>query len=95
MIYLIRGPRHACPAIVRVVAPPQFDPDLVAEQDSPQSAERWGWVTWVDPLRAIDLDDAPELRDLDVATSSVGQHGHIHISRHQYRRAVRAIPRMA
>jgi hypothetical protein len=95
VIYLTRGPRRGCPAIVRVVAPPEYDPDLVAEEDSPESAERWAWVTWVDVLSAIDLSDAPQLGDLGIAPRSVGQHGHIHISREQYRRAWEAIPRIA
>jgi hypothetical protein len=94
VIYLIRGPRRGCPAIVRVAAAPEYNPDLVAEEDSPESAERWGWVTWVDVLRATDLSAAPQLNDLGVAPRSVGQHGHIHISRDQYRRARQAIPRV-
>jgi PLD-like domain len=94
VIYLIRGPRRGCPAIVRVAAPPTYDPDLVAKEDSQESADRWGWVTWVDVLRATDLSDAPQLSDLGIAPRSVGQHGHIHMSRAQYRRARSAIPRV-
>jgi hypothetical protein len=95
VIYLTRGPRKGCPAIVRVVAPPEYAPDLVADQDSPESAERWGWVTWVDVLHSTNLSDAPQLSDLGIAPRSVGQHGHIHINRTQYRRAQEAIPRVA
>jgi hypothetical protein len=94
VIYLIRGPRSACPAIVRVTTPAEYDPDLVAEQDSPEAAERWSWVTWVEALRAIDLSEAPELKDLGVASRSVGQHGHIHLDRAQYRKALDSIPRI-
>jgi hypothetical protein len=94
VIYLTRGPRRACPAIVRVTAPPTYDPNLVADEDSPESAERWGWVTRVEVLRASDLSEAPELSDLGIEARSVGQHGHIHITREQYRRAQEAIPRV-
>lgn len=94
VIYLTRTAHQACPAIVRVSAEPEFDPELVEREDSAQSAERWGWVTRVQVLCATDLSMAPTLEDLGIAGRSVGQHGHIHISREQYRRALAAIPQV-
>jgi hypothetical protein len=91
VIYVSRGPRQACPAVMRVAEPPVFDPDLVEREVNADDASLWGWVTWVEPVAAIGLDRAPTLADIGVAPQSVRRHGHIRLSRAQYRRALRRI----
>lgn len=91
VIYVSRGPRQACPAIMRVVEAPVFDPDLVEREVNAEDAALWSWVTWVEPVASIALSRAPTLSDMGVSSQSVRQHGHIRLSRTQYRRALRSI----
>lgn len=91
VIYVSRGERKACPAIMRVAKPPVFDPDLVARETSQEDAAKWGWVTWVEPVAAVALNRAPTLGDIGVSPQSVRQHGHIRLDRQQYRRALKEI----
>jgi hypothetical protein len=93
VIYVTRGERQACPAIVRVAQEPVFDPDLVEREVNSEDARKWGWATWVEPVAAIALANAPTLADLAVSSQSVRQQGHIHLSRDEYRRALRLIRR--
>lgn len=91
VIYVSRGERNACPAIMRVAERPVFDPELVARDASPGDAKQWGWVTWVEPVASVSLSSAPTLADIGVSPQSVRQHGHIRLERRQYRRALREI----
>jgi hypothetical protein len=91
VIYVSRGQRQACPAVVRVAESPVFDPDLVEREVNAQDAALWGWVTWVEPVASIALSRAPTLSDIGVSSQSVRRHGHIRLSRSQYRRALRKI----
>jgi hypothetical protein len=91
VIYVARGERKACPAIARVVAPPEFDPDFVASETTREDGETWGWVTWLDEIEAVDLAKAPTLHEIGVHGRSVQQHGHIRLSRAQYRKALAAL----
>jgi hypothetical protein len=91
VVYVSRGERQACPAVMRIVEKPKFDPDLVAREASPEDAEKWGWVTWVESVAAVALSRAPTLADIGVSSQSVRQHGHIRLDRRQYRRALREI----
>ena len=91
VIYVSRGPRQACPAVMRVAESPVFDPDLVEREVNAQDAALWGWVTWVEPVASIALSRAPTLSDIGVSSQSVRRHGHIRLSRGQYRRALREI----
>ncbi len=91
VIYVSRGVRKACPAIMRVAEPPTFDPALVAREASEADAAKWGWVTWVDPVESVALSRAPTLSDIGISPQSVRQHGHIRIDRRQYRAALRSI----
>jgi hypothetical protein len=88
--YLSRVERPACPAILRVVDEPRFDPKLVA-REAPGAEDRWAWVTPVEVVAVTDLQRAPLLRDLEVAGRSVNQQGHIRLTPAQYRAALRAI----
>jgi hypothetical protein len=91
VIYVSTGPRKACPAIVRVVERPVFDPDLVEREASKKDAKKYGWVTWVEYVASLPLHRAPTLTEIGVASQSVRQHGHIRLDRRQYRKALRAI----
>jgi phosphatidylserine/phosphatidylglycerophosphate/cardiolipin synthase-like enzyme len=91
VIYVTRGERQACPAVVRVAQAPEFDPGLVAREASREDAKKWGWVTWVEPVASIALSRAPSLSDIGVDAQSVRQQGHIHLDRRQYRRALELI----
>ncbi len=91
VVYVSRGPRQACPAVMRVAERPVFDPDLVEREVNPEDAALWGWMTWVDPVASIGLDRAPTLSEIGLSSQSVRRHGHIRLSRGQYRRALRAI----
>jgi hypothetical protein len=91
VIYLSRTEPKGCPAIVRVTDEPRFDPELVAAQGYPGDEETWGWVTPVRGVAAVPIARAPGLADLGVASTSVRQHGHIHLSPETYHRALRKI----
>lgn len=95
VIYLSREGRKACPAIVRVTAKPEYDPELVAREARPGDEEHWAWVTEVVGERAIDLEFGPTLSDIGVASSSVRQHSHIVLTYEQFQSALRAIPAAA
>ena len=88
VIYVTRGERQTCPAVMRVVAEPVFDPDLVARETNPADARKHGWVTWVEPVASTALATAPTLAEIGVSSQSVGRQGHIHLSREQYRNAL-------
>jgi phosphatidylserine/phosphatidylglycerophosphate/cardiolipin synthase-like enzyme len=88
------GDRHRLrdrDAVMRVTEAPVFDPALVAREAGEEDAQKWAWVTWVEPVAALSLSDAPTLSDIGVASSAVRQHGHIRLSRQQYRRALHAV----
>jgi hypothetical protein len=93
VIYVTRGERQACPAVMRVAEEPVFDPDLVAHEVDAEDAQKWSWVTWVEPVASIALARAPTLADFGVSPQSVRQQGHIHLSRTEYRRALTLIRR--
>ncbi len=91
VVYLSRGHRRACPAILRVKKLPVFDPERVRRETNAHDAEKWAWVTEVQVVAVADLDRAPTLSDIGVPSASVRQHGHIHLSPERYRRALTAI----
>jgi hypothetical protein len=88
VIYVTRGERQACPAVVRVAEEPVFDPALVAREVSAADAQKWSWVTWVEPVASTALAQAPTLAQIGVSSQSVRQQGHIHLSRQEYLRAL-------
>ncbi|MBV9818199.1 MAG: hypothetical protein JOZ07_07605 [Solirubrobacterales bacterium] len=93
VIYLTRGERQACPAIVRVKGTPRYDPELVRKHAlKPDNHEKWAWVTDVEVVHAVrSMARAPSLGDIGVAAHSVRQQGHIHLNDDQFRRALRRI----
>jgi hypothetical protein len=68
-IGLYYGGTLRVPLLVEVIAPPEFNPDLV-QQDShgqePDAGERWPWVTPVRGLRSFDVGNAPTLSKLGI-----------------------------
>ena len=76
----------SCPAIVKVTRPAEFEPERVRDDPDSQLDEwkRWGWVTEVECLRSVPIDEAPSLKDFRVASPSVKQHGHIQLSPQQF-----------
>jgi hypothetical protein len=91
VIYVTRGARQACPAVMRVADEPVYDPDLVSREANPHDASKWSWVTWLEPVASVSLATAPTLAEIGVSPQSVRQQGHIHLDRRQYRRALRHI----
>jgi hypothetical protein len=76
----------SCPAIVRVTRKAEFEPERVREDPDaqPDDWERWGWVTEVECLISKPVSEAPVLREVGVASSSVKRHGHIELSPRQF-----------
>jgi hypothetical protein len=91
VIYLTRGARNGCPAIVRVKALPRYDPSLVRKHAlRPDDHKKWSWVTEVEVVASVrTMAKAPSLSAIGVASRSVRQQGHIHISDDQFREALR------
>jgi hypothetical protein len=90
--YLSRVDRPSCPAVLRVLDEPSFNPKLVA-REAPGDEDRWAWVTPVELVDAIDIKRAPTLAELTIAGRSVNQQGHIRLTPEQYRTALNAIRR--
>jgi hypothetical protein len=90
VVYLSRGARRGCPAIMRVAGPPVFDPQTVAAA-SPGDETKWAWVTPVECVIARSLRHAPTLADIAVDSRSVRQQSHIRISPESYRQAVKTL----
>jgi hypothetical protein len=89
VLYLVG---HMCPSIAEVTAESVFDPERVArEGSSVADSERWGWLTEVRVIHHAGLDRAPALEAIGVKSTSVRQHGHIHLTRAQFQAALRAI----
>lgn len=66
-IGLYYGGTLRVPVLVRVVAPPSFDPELVQAEShgqEPDAGERWPWVTPVEGLLRATLTAAPTLESL-------------------------------
>jgi hypothetical protein len=77
-----------CPAILEVTDPPRWDPALVDREGSrPHEGDRWGVVTAVRFLNAIDPHIAPMVEDIGVMRSSLNQKGYRHLDDEQGERA--------
>lgn len=82
-----------CPALFKVAREPEFDPERVERLGRPGDGERWGWLTEVNFLAAVDLAVAPSLEAIGVRRTSVRRHSRIVLSPVQYRLAYEAITR--
>jgi hypothetical protein len=82
------------PVLVEVIAPPEFNPELVQEDGHGQEAdagERWPWVTRVRGVRSVPLDRAPTLDALGIAHELVQRRPRFSITPDQHERLVRAL----
>jgi hypothetical protein len=87
------GGTQRVPVLVEIVAAPAFDPAFVQAADwaKHDDGERWPWVTWVRVLQAVDLDDAPTLDQLGIATASMQQRARLRTSAEIHGRLVQAL----
>lgn len=80
---------RVCPARFRVTAEPVYDPKRVNREGRRGDGRRWGWLTEVKLLAAVDLDRAPTLIELGVEPLSMRHRDH----RRSRRTAITAPPR--
>lgn len=67
---------RACNAIVRVAGPTRHDPEFaVAQGIPPEDAERWPWITPVDGVLQVPVEDGVPLQRLGLTGQSL-QNGH-------------------
>ncbi len=77
-----------CPAILEVTEEPRWDPSLVDREGArPHEGDRWGVVTAVLCLNAVDPNIAPMVEDIGVMRSSLNQKGYRHLTDEQGERA--------
>ncbi|HEY6759891.1 MAG TPA: tetratricopeptide repeat protein [Baekduia sp.] len=87
------GGTQRVPLLVEIIAPPAFDPAFVQAADGAQDddGERWPWVTRVRVLKAVDVDSAPTLEELGIATTSMQQRARLHTDAEIHGRLVEAL----
>jgi tetratricopeptide (TPR) repeat protein len=82
------------PVLVRVLAPPEFNPTLVqdgAQGQEPDAGERWPWVTKVLGIGAVPVEKAPTLDDLEIPRELVQRRPRFAITAEQHARLVQAL----
>lgn len=85
---------HRVPVLVEIIAPPEFNPELVEVQGvEPGEGERWPWVTGVRGLHSFALDQAPTLADLGVENASMQQRSRLWLKPEQRDRLLAAFKR--
>lgn len=82
---------EVCPAIFEVTQEPLWDPSRVDREGKAGDSDKWGVVTAVSGIAAVDSDRAPTLEDIGVGADSVKQKGHIGLKEWQYREAERLL----
>jgi len=75
---------YRCPAAVRVVDVPDFDPARVDREERAGDGSQWGWVTAIEVLAHTQLVEAPTLDDVGVETRSLMRRGRLKISATQF-----------
>ena len=90
-VYL--GGTHRVPVLVEIIKAPDFDPEFVqaAEWAKEGDGERWPWVTWFRVIKSVNLDDAPTLDDLGIATISMVRRARLRTSPEIHGRLVQAL----
>jgi hypothetical protein len=72
------------PAILQVTEEPRWDPRLVDREGyRPNEGDRWGVVTGVLCLNAVDPESAASVEDIGVIRSSLNQKGYRHLTDEQ------------
>jgi tetratricopeptide (TPR) repeat protein len=81
------------PIVVEIVAPPEFNPEFVqaAEWAKDEDGERWPWVTWFRVLKAVEVDEAPTLDQLGIATISMQRRARLRTDPEIHGRLVQAL----
>jgi hypothetical protein len=90
LIYDVHAGR--CPARFRVAEEADFAPDRVNAEGNAGDGDRWGWLTEVEFLAAVDADRAPTAKELDIEPMSLRQLDHKTLTEDQYQIAVREVP---
>jgi hypothetical protein len=87
------GGTQRVPVLVEIIAPPEFNPACVQAADwaNDDDGERWPWVTWVRVLEAVDVDRAPTLDQLGIATTSMQQRARLRTDPEIHGRLVQAL----
>jgi hypothetical protein len=83
---------RVCPARFRVTAEPVYDPKRINREGRRGDGRRWGWLTEVKLLAAVDLDRAPTLIELGVEPLSMRHRDHKTFTADGYHRATAFIP---
>ena len=68
---------RACPARLRVTAEADYQPGRVSREAGRGEGRRWGWLTEVELLAAVDRDRAPTLLEIYVQPKSMRQQDHM------------------
>lgn len=67
-----------CPAILRVIGEPRWEPDLVDRGGSrPKEGDRWGVVTDVSYVHAVDAQDAPHVKRIGLERLNQAPHSRL------------------
>ena len=81
-----------CPARFRVSAEPEFDPARVNAEGKAGDGDRWGWLTELEVLGAVDADRAPTPNELGIEPMSLRQLDHKKLTPEQFAAARRFVP---
>jgi hypothetical protein len=77
-----------CPVILEVIEGPRRDPPLVNREGArPREGDRWGVVTAICCLNAVDPEIAPMVEEIGLMRSSLNQKGYRHLTAEQGERA--------
>lgn len=91
------GGTHRVPLLVEIIRPPEFNPSFVQGADWARegAGERWPWVTWVRVLRSVEVEKAPTLDELGIATSSMQQRARLHTNPDIHNRLLQALTQVS
>lgn len=93
-IGLYYGGTLRVPVLVVVIAPPEFNPQLVQRDSHGQESdagERWPWVTRVRGVRRKDLNDAPTLDDIGIDHKLMMRRPKLKLSSDEHHRLVQGL----
>lgn len=87
------GGTHRVPVLAEIISPPEFNPAFVQAADWAQEGdgERWPWVTRFRVLKIVEVEAAPNLESLGIATSSMQQRARLRTTPDIHERLVRAL----
>ncbi len=91
LIVLYLSGIRRCPAIARVEATADFDPERVERGARPGDGQRWGWVTEIEVLAFCPVDQVPSLDAVGVDGKSMQRRSRLKIEPVQFEAAKKAI----